>query len=44
VSQWRYGESGDTLPWYRSVRLFRQAQDEKWPMDKIVEAVSANHG
>lgn len=43
VSQWRYGESGDTLPWYRSVRLFRQAQDEKWPMDKIAEAVRA-HG
>ena len=30
VPQWRYGESGDSLPWYRSVKLFRQKEGEDW--------------
>lgn len=28
--EWRYGASGDTMPWYPSVKLFRQNQDEGW--------------
>lgn len=28
--QWRYGQSGKTLPWYSSVRLYRNARDGKW--------------
>lgn len=35
VSQWRYGESFTDLPWYKSVRLFRQA--EKWPVRQIAD-------
>jgi tetratricopeptide (TPR) repeat protein len=27
---WRYGIEGDDLPWYNSVRLFRQAPNEPW--------------
>jgi tetratricopeptide (TPR) repeat protein len=34
VSQWRYGESGSSIPWYRSMRLFRQHQG-KWPVNDI---------
>ena len=27
---WRYGISEDTMPWYRSVKLFRQIHDGNW--------------
>lgn len=30
VPQWRYGEKGDAMPWYRSVKLFRQKEGEDW--------------
>jgi tetratricopeptide (TPR) repeat protein len=34
ISQWRYGESFESLPWYRSMRLIRQ--DAKgWPIQQI---------
>lgn len=28
--EWRYGERGPTMPWYRSIRLFRQGDDADW--------------
>ena len=28
--EWRYGASGDCMPWYPSSRLFRCAQHENW--------------
>lgn len=35
---WRYGGGQDTLPWYGSVRLFRQDKDGEWsaPIERIV--------
>lgn len=30
--QWRYGESGDRMPWYNSVRLFRQNKLGTWDL------------
>ena len=30
VSEWRYLEAGDTMPWYRSARLLRQRQGDDW--------------
>lgn len=30
VPEWRYGITGESMPWYPSVRLFRQARDEPW--------------
>jgi tetratricopeptide (TPR) repeat protein len=29
--EWRYCESGDTMPWYPSVRLLRKQRSEEWP-------------
>jgi len=29
-ANWRYTERGDTMPWYRSVRLIRQAEPKAW--------------
>lgn len=28
--EWRYGASGDTMPWYPSAKLFRPNQNEGW--------------
>jgi Flp pilus assembly protein TadD len=28
--EWRYGVAGDSMPWYPSVRLFRQAVYQEW--------------
>ena len=30
ASQWCYLQSGDAIPWYPSVRLFRQQQAYQW--------------
>lgn len=37
VAEWRYMAEGETMPWYRSVRLFRQAEAGDWP--PVVQAV-----
>jgi tetratricopeptide (TPR) repeat protein len=38
---WRYGLAGDRMPWYPSVRLFRQSRVGEWPdvMDSIRTAL-----
>lgn len=33
TSQWRYGSEGDRMPWYNSVRLFRQRKE--WDFEGI---------
>ena len=30
IPEWRYGATGDRMPWYRSVRLYRQDQPDDW--------------
>jgi len=30
VAEWRYLESGSTMPWYASVRLHRQRTADDW--------------
>jgi tetratricopeptide (TPR) repeat protein len=37
--EWRYGASGSSMPWYRSVRLYRQAEPGAW--DGVVADVAA---
>ena len=40
---WRYMVKGETLPWYKSVKLFRQSRDGDWrdPINKIAQALDA---
>lgn len=37
VPEWRYGIRGETLPWYPSVRVYRQAEADDW--SALVERV-----
>jgi len=37
--EWRYGASGSDMPWYRSIRLFRQGDDGDWT--PVVQQVAA---
>lgn len=39
---WRYMSGGDTLPWYNSVRLFRQETDGDWsrPITRVAGQLS----
>jgi tetratricopeptide (TPR) repeat protein len=41
VSQWRYGEGFTTVPWYRSMRLFRQ-QGDQWPLKTIANDLKSH--
>jgi hypothetical protein len=38
VPEWRYGRSGDTMPWYPSVRLYRQRSEAPW--DEVFSRVA----
>lgn len=38
IPEWRYLASGETMPWYPSVWLFRQGRAEGWPA--VLERVS----
>jgi tetratricopeptide (TPR) repeat protein len=42
-ARWWYGMEGD-LPWYRSVKMFRQAKDGKWPLDEITKKLRLRYG
>ncbi len=39
VPEWRYGAEGETMPWYRSVRLIRQSKADDWTT--VVERIGA---
>lgn len=42
-SQWRYGPNTQTtLPWYKSVRLFRNI--DGWPLEQAAEELKAKYG
>ena len=40
IPEWRWGLSGDTTPWYQSVRLFRQQSNGDW--DSVVNEIRKN--
>jgi tetratricopeptide (TPR) repeat protein len=40
VPEWRYGLTSDGMPWYPTVRLFRQAQHGSW--SDVVEGMRRN--
>jgi tetratricopeptide (TPR) repeat protein len=35
ISQWRYGESFESIPFYKSMRLIRQNANGNWPIQQI---------
>jgi tetratricopeptide (TPR) repeat protein len=39
VPEWRYGFTGDRMPWYPSVRIFRQTAFAEW--DPVISTVAA---
>jgi tetratricopeptide (TPR) repeat protein len=39
TSQWRYGENYDDLPWYKSVKLYRQGSS--WPVQTMANDLKA---
>ena len=41
-AQWRYGESGDSIPWYNSVKVWRKKKD--WPVKQISAELSTRFG
>lgn len=36
--RWWYGLEGD-LPWYKSVRMFRQSRDGRWPIQEVADCL-----
>jgi len=43
TSQWRYGEDYTDVPWYRSMKLYRQKQSWTPVVNKIAEDLRATH-
>jgi tetratricopeptide (TPR) repeat protein len=43
VPEWRYGIAGEGMPWYPSVRIFRQARAGEWPpvIARVAAALTA---
>lgn len=35
--QWRYGASGEEMPWYKSVKLLRQSDEGVWPLHIVMD-------
>lgn len=43
--EWRYGAAGETMPWYRSVRILRQSDGDWGPViAAVTQAVAARAG
>lgn len=42
-SQWRYGTEGDSIPWYRSLRVIRQ-RNGKWDLNRIGDDIATHFG
>jgi ADP-heptose:LPS heptosyltransferase len=44
-SQWRYGTEGDSIPWYKSLKLIRQKSNGDWsgPINKVVKELGKAH-
>lgn len=44
LSQWRYAGEGDDIIWYKSVKLFRAAEDGSWPIEKATQLLQLRYG
>ena len=43
ISQWRYSTEGDSIPWYKDLRVIRQ-KDGAWDFNGIGESLALNFG
>jgi tetratricopeptide (TPR) repeat protein len=45
-SQWRYGSDGDTIPWYKSVSVYRQQKLGEWSnvINRLANSVKREFG
>jgi hypothetical protein len=45
VPEWRYLEAGEYMPWYPSVRMYRQHNSGQWQglIDQISQALSQRY-
>jgi tetratricopeptide (TPR) repeat protein len=43
ISQWRYGTSGDSIPWYKSLKVIRQ-RNGKWDFNALGDAIATHLG
>lgn len=44
LSQWRYGGCGDSIPWYKSMKVWRQKQNHEWPIDDAAKILKLRWG
>lgn len=46
TSQWRYGQAGDSIPWYKSLRVFRQIRLGDWSsvMNEVAGELREKYG
>lgn len=42
IGQWRYGQ-GDDIPWYKSVKVWRQRPDGTWPLEEAAKLLSLRY-
>lgn len=43
LPRWFYGLEGD-LPWYKSIRMFRQSKNGTWPVEDIARVLKLRYG
>ena len=45
ATQWRYGESTETIPWYKSLRVIRQTKGGEWTddIDRLSRRLQADY-
>jgi hypothetical protein len=43
-ARWFYGLKGEDIPWYKSVKLFRQSDTGIWPIEQITRVLKDRYG
>lgn len=41
--QWRYGDRSESIPWYKSMKVFHQGLDGKWPIEEAARMLSVRY-
>ena len=43
LSQWRYGGAEETIPWYKSMTVWRQDSSKRWPIDEAARVLKLRY-